>query len=251
MFDIHSHILWDVDDGPITLSETLCMLEQAVKEGIKGIVATPHFQHPLYSVHKSDMQKRMELLQIELDQHDIPLTIFPGHEVRLSNQIASLYKEQQVYSLANSQYVLIELPSNIVPLYTTTVIHQLCSEGLVPIIAHPEKNKAIFETPELLENLIHHGALAQITAGSITGHYGRNIQKFSLELIEANLVHVYGSDAHNLKTRPLLFEEGIRILEKKKLVEHATVFLTNNESVVTNRPISIFEPQRIKKRRWW
>ncbi|TSI11337.1 tyrosine-protein phosphatase [Lysinibacillus sp. BW-2-10] len=251
MVDIHSHILWNVDDGPTTLNETLGMLEQAVKEGVKEIVATPHFQHPLYSVHKSDVQARMELLQIELDQNHIPLTIFPGHEVRLSHQIVSLYKEQQIHSLANSKYILIELPSNTVPLYTTMVIHQICGEGLVPIIAHPEKNKAIFEKPALLENLIRHRALAQITAGSIAGHYGRSIQKFSLELIEANFIHVYGSDAHNLKNRPFLFEKGLHILEKKKLFEHAAQFLANNESIISNHPITALEPQSIKKRKWW
>ena len=117
------------------------------------------------------------------------------------------------------------------PIPSTSSKH-LLGEGIIPIIAHPERNRAIAEKPARLERLVRHGALAQITAGSLAGHFGKNVQKLSLQLIEANLVHTYGSDVHNVDTRPLLFNKGLDYLEKKKHHDLADILLENNERIV-------------------
>ena len=92
----------------------------------------------------------------------------------------------------------------------------LLGEGKIPIIAHPERNRAIAEKPERLERLVRHGALAQVTAGSLSGHFGKNVQKLALQLIEANLIHTYGSDVHNLDDKTIPFQKGLDYLGKKK-----------------------------------
>ena len=137
------------------------------------------------------------------------------------------------------------------PNYTKHIIHELLLEGITPIIAHPERNKAIAEKPDRLVELIHQGALSQITAGSLTGHFGRAVQKLSLDLVRANLVHVYGSDAHNLMTRPFHFEEGLRYLERKKELAIIDTFLENNRRIIENKPLLIKEPEEIDTTKWW
>ena len=124
-------------------------------------------------------------------------------------------------------------------------------EGITPIIAHPERNKAIAEKPSRLVELIHQGALSQITAGSLTGHFGRAIQKLSLDLVRANLVHAYGSDVHNLTTRPFLFDEGLCYLEKRKELEAVDIFLENNARILQNMPFIIKEPEEMETAKWW
>ena len=251
MVDIHTHILWAVDDGPKQIEETMQVLEQAVAEGITEIIATPHSFHPQYHVQYETINNQIQLLQAQLQNNGIPLILHVGHEVRLSDNIIPLYKAKQIHTLANSNYILLELPAHTVPHYTINIVRELLTQGLIPIIAHPEHNKAIAQRPVYLERLIHEGAMAQITAGSLAGHFGRTIQNLSLELVKANLVHTYGSDVHNLISRPFLFDEGLCYLEKKKELDAVEMLLENNSRIIKNLPFILQEPEEIKTTKWW
>ncbi|MDN4495153.1 tyrosine-protein phosphatase [Ureibacillus aquaedulcis] len=251
MIDMHSHILWNVDDGPKTLEESLALLEQAEKEGITDMISTSHSQHPQFDAKLEIVNEQIPQLQQELAKREITLTLHRGHEVRLTENLISLLQTGQVHTLANSSYLLLELPSSHVPNYTKSIIEALLIEGITPIIAHPERNKGISEKPARLERLIRQGAVAQITAGSLAGHFGKSVQKLSLELVRANLVHTYGSDVHNLSSRPFLFEEGLRFLEKKKEIDSINMLLHNNRRILENERFILFEPEEIKEKKWW
>lgn len=251
LIDIHSHILFGVDDGPKDMEESIAMLEAAAKEGITDIISTSHASHPQYDVSANVVNEQILKLQNELNNRQVPLTIHIGHEVRISETTVESCLKNQTHQLANSNYLLLELPSSTVPPYTKHIIHALLVEGITPIIAHPERNKAIAEKPAHLERLIREGALAQLTAGSVAGHFGRAIQQLSLDLVRANLVHTYGSDAHNLTTRPFLFNEGLAFLEKRKELDAVNVFLGNNARILANEPFVIYEPEEIQKRKRW
>ncbi|MFC7685336.1 tyrosine-protein phosphatase [Ureibacillus sp. GCM10028918] len=251
MIDMHSHILWNVDDGPATIDESVLLLEQAADEGITDIISTSHCLHPQYSVPYEIVQEQIGQLQHELNNRQITLNIHTGHEVRLTEKLVRTIEEGSIHLLANSQYLLLELPSSHIPNYTKNIIHALLIKGITPIIAHPERNKGIAEKPERLERLIREGALAQITAGSLAGHFGKSVQKLSLDLVRANLVHTYGSDVHNQSTRPLLFEKGLQFLEKKKEYEAVELLLHNNKMILENKSFILFEPEIVKKQKWW
>lgn len=251
MIDMHSHILFTVDDGPKTKNESLEMLKQAAKEGITEIIATSHSNHPSFDVKANIIEQQVMFLQQELNYNKIPLTIHKGHEVRIFENIVEAYKQKEIHTLANSNYLLLELPSNSVPQYTIEIVRQLVNIDITPIIAHPERNKGIAEKPARLERLIREGAVAQITAGSLAGHFGKEIQKLSLNLVKANLVHTYGSDAHNLTTRPFLFNEGLDYLEKKKASDWLDILLENNARIIENKPFIIYEPEEISNRKFW
>nr|MBO2506994.1 capsular biosynthesis protein [Bacilli bacterium] len=251
MVDIHSHILYGVDDGPKDIEESMEMLEAAVTEGITDIISTSHASHPQFDVPADVVIEQIQELQMKLDERQVPLTIHIGHEVRISEKIVERCISNQVHLLANSNYLLLELPSSGIPLYTKNMIHELLRHDITPIIAHPERNKAIAEKPERLERLIREGALAQITAGSLAGFFGKKTQQLSLDLVRANLVHTYGSDAHHVTSRPFLFNEGLAVLEKKKEHDAIDLLLENNARILSNEPLIIYEPEEISKRKWW
>ncbi|MFF2753493.1 tyrosine-protein phosphatase [Psychrobacillus sp. NPDC058041] len=251
MIDIHSHILYGVDDGPTNKEETIKLLENAIKEGITEIISTSHVLHPQYNSEADVVKQQLITLQQEIVEQRLPLKLHLGHEVRLRDNLIELLKEEKIHTLAGSKYVLLELPSQGIPKYTTDVIHALLSEDILPVIAHPERNRAIAENPTRLTKLINNGALAQITAGSLAGHFGRGIQKLSLQLVDANLVHTYGSDVHNLKTRPYKFDAGLRYLEKHKRLDAVDIFLENNARIVENSEVIILEPEELGKPKWW
>ncbi|MEK3765069.1 tyrosine-protein phosphatase [Solibacillus sp. FSL K6-4121] len=251
MIDMHSHILFGVDDGPKALQETLDMMQKAVDEGITEIVATSHSFHPQYNVSHEKVMEQITIIQQQVNKQNIPLKIHAGHEVRLVENIITLLENKEILTLANSKYMLLELPSSTVPVFTKRIIIALQEKGITPIIAHPERNKAIAERPSKLEELVREGAMAQITAGSLAGHFGKSIQKLSLDLVKANLVHTYGSDVHNLSTRPFLFEAGLDYLEKKKQLDAVDVLLENNARIIENRNFIVYEPQEMTSKKWW
>ncbi|AMQ07895.1 tyrosine-protein phosphatase [Sporosarcina psychrophila] len=251
MIDMHSHFLFGVDDGPKTIEDTMRIVEKAAEEGITDMISTSHAFSPHFHVPRNEIEGQIGLLEDIVRAAGVPVTLHTGQEVRLCADIIEKLAMKEVLTLANSRYLLLELPTQSVPAYTVTIIQSLLGEGIIPIIAHPERNRAIAEKPERLERLVRHGALAQITAGSVAGHFGKNVQKLSLQLIEANLIHTYGSDVHNMTTRPLLFDKGLDYLEKKHLHDIANILLDNNERIVKDEPMFILEPEIPILRKWW
>lgn len=251
MIDIHAHILHNVDDGPQTIEESLQILRKAVDEGITEIIATPHAYSPQYDVTAQEATERLQTLTEMLEVNQIPLKIHLGHEIRIHEQMVDHLKEGSLFTLAQSRYVLVELPSQSVPSYTVGMIEQLLAEGFLPIIAHPERNRAIAEKPERLQRLIRHGAFAQITAGSLSGHFGKGVQDLSLRLLEANCIHTYGSDVHNVATRQLEFAKALQVLEKKRHSEIMGILLENNQRILEDRHLIQLEMSEIRKKQWW
>jgi len=248
---MHTHILAGVDDGPKSIEEAVSMLRQAVEEGITDIIATSHAYNPHYHVGKAAVEKKMLELQEVIDTHAIPITIHSGQELRIQDKTAEVLETEEALTLANSLYALIELPSSSIPSFTVPLIQRLMTQNITPIIAHPERNKAIAEKPARLERLISHGALAQVTAGSVAGHFGKGAQKAALSLVRSNLIHFYGSDVHNLTTRPFLFNEGLDYMDKSNLTDYVDLFLENNARILEKKDAIILEPNLIDEKKWW
>lgn len=123
--------------------------------------------------------------------------------------------------------MLIEFASNSVPHYAEKMFYKLQLKGIVPIIVHPERNMEFVENPKKLYKLVNQGALTQTTASSLIGHFGKNIKKFSLQLIEYKLTHVIASDAHNITTRAFHLQKGYDVIEKEFGISVALNFKKN------------------------
>lgn len=243
MIDIHNHVLVGVDDGPQSLDETIALLKQARAQGIKGIVVTPHHLHPRYDNIFADVECGINKLQHNQQIKDLEIQLYAGQEIRITDQILDDIDQHKVKGINGSKYLLIELPSNSVPHYTKNLLYEIQTKGFVPIIAHPERNKAIAKDINLLYELINNGALSQITASSLTGELGKNIQKLSIQMLEHNLVHFVASDAHHSESRPFSLDALFSTPKLKNIESVINVLLDNNEamiqdkSVVTGRPI--------------
>ncbi len=251
MLDMHAHVLPGVDDGPESLDESIKLIETAIEEGITDIIATPHAYSPTYDVSKEQVLEKLSILNNEVRKRGLLINLHAGQEIRIQDFVPEKIESGEALTLAGSKYVLLELPSSGIPAFTVQIIQAILSNGIVPIIAHPERNRAIAENPSRLLRLVNHGALAQVTAGSLAGHFGRGVQKLSLQLVQANLIHAYGSDVHNSKTRPALFEKGLEYLEKKKLHDTVDILLENNARILTNQDFLLLEPGDVCSKKWW
>lgn len=247
MVDLHCHLLPLVDDGPSSVEHTLRLAEQAVADGITRIVATPHLYHPQFETEDVDVQLTVDELNVLLKQRDIPLTVYAGHEIRLTGELIEEIKEQRALPLANSRYILIEFPSNGIPSYARQVFAELISDGYVPIIAHPEKNKAIIQNPSLLFEFISNGAISQVTCASLIGKYGKDVQRFAVALLENGLAHIVASDAHHTEKRPFYWEQCRKYLQKELEEWLYEELYENNEAVLLNQRVVINPPSPVEK----
>ncbi|MGM0275393.1 tyrosine-protein phosphatase [Enterococcus sp. AZ080] len=219
MIDLHCHILPGIDDGPKTVKESIAMAEEAVRQGITHILCTPH-HNQRFTNEKADVLLAVEDLQKELDRQSIPLTLFEGQEVRIkSNLIDEIKSGKILFADVADRYLLAELPTNSIPEYTESLFYELRQMGIVPIIVHPERNRGFQESPNLLLPYLNMGCLAQLTAPSIAGVYGKQIKKLSEQLIEHNLVQMIASDAHSRKNRDFYMEKAYKIVGKKYGIE--------------------------------
>ncbi|MGN7387439.1 tyrosine-protein phosphatase [Sporosarcina sp. SAFN-015] len=250
MIDMHCHVLFGVDDGPKTIEDTIRIVEKAVKEGITDMIATPHAFSPHYHVPKKEIEGQIRLLTDSLRAGKYPIKLHTGQEVRLHENVIEKIIEGEAMTLAGSRYLLLELPSQSIPLYIERVIQSMLEYNTIPIIAHPERNSAIAQKPARLERLIRLGAFAQVNAGSLSGHFGKRVQRLSIQLVEANLIHTYGSDVHDTKARPLLFNEGLRYLEKKKKHDSIDILLENNERILKDDAFIVLDPEIPVKKKW-
>lgn len=202
MIDIHTHILPGFDDGAQYLEESIEMARQAVAEGITTIVGTPHIYDLMIGPTRDEIIRRTDELNMALVEHGIDCRILPGGEVHICADLPYRLERGEAITLGDGgKYMLLELPLQQVPSYTEQVIYELNLAGVRPIIAHPERNQEIMAKPELLERLIHLGALTQVSSGSLVGSFGKRVRRVSHFLLERGLLHIVASDGHSPRRR--------------------------------------------------
>jgi protein-tyrosine phosphatase len=251
MIDIHSHILPGIDDGAQSLDEAIEMAEAAVQEGITHLFATPHHRNGRYENEKRSIVQEVILFNGELVKRDIPLQVIPGQEIRLYNELIEDMDQDVLVPLDHTaNYLLIEFPSSSVPNNAADLLYELTLRNYRPIIVHPERNSEIMENPEVLYELIKAGALAQVTANSIIGNFGKKIMTFSHELIKANMIHFVASDAHNTTTRGFHLTKAYEAIGKEHGIEKRYELHENAETLFKGESVLPAEPSLIKKKKF-
>ncbi len=202
MIDTHLHILPGVDDGPRTLDESLILARVLVQEGIHTAIATPHFNDEFPQRSAAEIRERVNDLQQALDRHFIPLHLFAGHEALIKPGLVEDIQAGRLATLNGSRYLLLELWNDSWLPETERVIFELRAFGIIPILAHPERYRAIQKDPARLATLMQRGVLAQLTASSLVGSQGNTARRTAETLLKKRLIHCVASDAHGMHLRP-------------------------------------------------
>jgi protein-tyrosine phosphatase len=192
MIDVHCHIIHGVDDGPSTIEQSLRMVEEAEKLGIRVIIATPHYQEDVFELERVE-ENYQELL---LKSRDYGVAIKMGYEVFLNPFNPVFAKNSKRLTLNRTGRMLFEFPFDSKPAYCFEAINRLQLQNIVPIIAHPERNRNFLNNFGELVNFIKAGCLIQVDAASIAGVYGMRVKEFTKHLIKMNFVDMVASNAH-------------------------------------------------------
>lgn len=223
MIDIHCHILCDLDDGAEHMLESVEMARIAYEDGIRHIIATPHFTLA-YRNTASRVQRKVRELQQELDRLGIEVTIHPGNEVRLESK-AFLYDQAKSgtfsYLDPAHHYVLLEQRWSDYNPETIEVVKWFLQRRTRPILPHPERHSFFRKQPELIEQLIQAGVWTQVTADSLNGRNGEEVRRFAEWLLANDYVHTIATDAHNVRRKPNLSSgyEAVRRLAGEERAE--------------------------------
>lgn len=211
MIDIHCHILPGIDDGAKDMDEALALIKLAAEDGVTRIVVTPHLHFGRFNNYLPVIQSSFLALQQAVNESKIQIELAYAAEVRLDSEILSLLSRQQLplYGCYNNQrFMLLEFPHSHIPAGSDILVKHLLKQNITPVIAHPERNRDLQKSPDKIKTFVNLGCWFQVTASSITGHFGEECQALALSYIEQNFIHIVASDAHNLKRRPPVLSEA-------------------------------------------
>jgi len=214
MIDIHSHIIPNVDDGARSVEETFNILKEAQEAGFTDVILTSHFLLNYYETNAQELIFWKEKLQEVLKKQGTKINLHSGMEIYITNQMEELLENKKILTLANSRYMLIELPLATNVKYFDYVVYYIEAKGIKPIIAHPERYKCVQKDPDIVEEYIEKGCLIQCNYGSIVNLYGREAEKTIKTLLKKNQVHFLGSDVHRENGTYLIILDAIKKIRK-------------------------------------
>ncbi|MFN0105423.1 MAG: tyrosine-protein phosphatase [Bryobacteraceae bacterium] len=248
MVDIHSHILWGMDDGSRSLEMSVAMLEMAAAAGTTDIVATPHadehfeFQPALIAERRTELQARLG------DR----IRIHAGCDFHLKyDNIKDALEDPRKYSVNGLGWVLVEFSDMMIVPDAEEIFERMRDAGMEIVVTHPERNWLLRKDIERLRRWVDGGVYLQVTGGSLLGVFGAEARKFSESLIANGLVHFLASDAHDLDRRSTRLDEVRAHVAERYGEDYAGMLLEKHpRAVIEGRalPQGLLEPREPAKR---
>jgi len=237
MIDLHCHILPGIDDGAADLEVSLEMARIAVADGIRTTACTPHIYPGLYLNDAQGIRRYAAEFRAHLGEAGIPLEITEGADIQMVTELVRELRAGSFPTLAGSRYFLFEPPHHTVPARFSESVFDALTSGFVPVITHPERLTWLSKEyyPWFVE-VVKQGAWIQVTAGALTGRFGKRAKYWGERMLDDGLVHILATDAHDPHGRPPLLAEGREAAETWVGAEEA-------QRLVEARPRAVLEDQ--------
>ena len=241
MIDIHSHIIFGVDDGAKTEVDTKDLLVESYKQGVRKIIATPHRRRGMF---ETDLEiiienfKRVEEIAKEVSDD---LKVYLGCEIFYREDEIENIENRKHPTLADTDYILVEFPYEMRYRDINRALNKIMFLGLTPIVAHVERYMDVDENG--IHQLINMGVYIQVNAESVLktkliGDKHKHLKKRAKKYLDKNLVHFIASDMHNVETRKTHMKEAFEIIKNKYGLSKALeLFEENQEKLLMNKII--------------
>lgn len=213
--DIHCHLLPGVDDGSKSLDMTRTMLQQAYEEGIRAIIATPHYHYKRGHAPIDELARQLKLVRQEAHKIDPKFEIYSGNEIFFSSNAVEKVKNHEVFTMAGSKYVLVEFSPSDSFSTIKQALYSFQVEDYYPIIAHIERYACMTDDWDNADELYDMGIYIQVNAGSIVGGGGKEVKKFTKYLLDNDMIHFVATDAHNCDSRRIEIQTCKKYIAKK------------------------------------
>jgi len=237
MIDIHSHIVFDVDDGPKTIEDSRALLEESYRQGVRTIISTSHRRKGMFETPEAKIEENFKQVQELAKEIADDLTVLYGAEIYYTSDILDKLEQEKIPRLAGSQYALIEF-SMITPYKEIhTALSNVLRLGVTPVVAHIERYHCLENDEKKVRDLINMGCYTQINSSSVLkpklfGDTYKFMKKRAQFFLEKDLVHFVASDMHNLDPRPPYMQEAYQIISKKYGKSHAEQLFRKNQELL-------------------
>lgn len=208
MIDLHCHILPAIDDGASNLDASLAMARMAMADGITHMACTPHIYPGMYENDAKSIAIATKQLQQDLNNAGIDLTLSYAADTHLVPDLIEKLKNGDVPTFNGGQYFLLEPPHHVAPPNFERFVFEVMAAGYVPIVTHPERLSWIEGHYTAFKHLALRGAWMQVTAGSLTGRFGKSAKYWGERMLDDGLVHILATDSHSPNKRPPYLAEG-------------------------------------------
>lgn len=246
--DIHCHCLSAVDDGPVTLSESLSLCRALVEDCVTEVIATPHQLGRFSNCNEaSQIREQVSLLNEQLERNGINIAVVPGGDVRVDERICKLIEADKILTLADGgRYILLELPHEVF-VDIEPLLVELCSLGIQPIISHPERHPVIARQPSVLLKWLEQSAHLQVTSASLLGDFGTMAQKAAWNFLDLGWASLVATDSHDTNLRRPRMKAAFGRISTKLGKDLARLVCIENPSRVLNGqeilPVSLYDKQ--------
>ena len=233
MIDTHCHLVPGVDDGPRTTEEAVALARSLIADGIDRVVCTPHFSSFFPTEHE-DAARRLDDLRGKLDELGLGATlaaeVSPGHAV--SEPLANL-KARSI----GGRYLVVEALHDTPAAFFEALFARLEDVDLLPVIAHPERCRALQRGTALVDWIRHRGGVLQVVAPSLIGRFGNEAAETAWRLVDTGRATLLASDAHGTRRRSVRLREAADLVRRRlgasfvaDLTEHQPALLLAGEA---------------------
>lgn len=233
MIDIHTHLLFGVDDGPETIEESIAMLKDAKAQGIDAMILTPHYRHGMFSYPNEVIDKNFA----ELSEYaeDIGIDLYLGTEHHVNSMTVEYIEKGRCRTMAGTHYVLAEYKPDTEFTYIKNSVQDLMRYGYIPIVAHVERYMCMHEMSlKNIELLREIGVLIQVNADSVLGLDGGKMKRFVKKLLKKEYVDFIGSDSHGIEDRINNMGQCAEYLYRKYDEAYVDEILEENAEMLLN-----------------
>jgi protein-tyrosine phosphatase len=246
VYDMHCHILPDVDDGPVNWDGCIALAKRLVEEGVTTVVATPHSYAYRRPYDAFQIMEITEQAQLRFQEIGLPLQILPGTEIRWSEYTLRLLESNRLLCYGNTRTILLETSVQIELSDVVNAIAELQAKGYQIVFAHPEKLEAVQKNPNVLVPLVKDGVAMQITASNLIGINGPLLKSTSERLITHGMGQLIASDAHSADgaRRPAMME-GFKMATQLLGSYADCLFVSFPKTILADEPFPAFSPKVI------
>lgn len=232
MFDIHSHIIYHIDDGSHDLEESLELIRQDVEQGAHAIIATPHY-YVQYPTDPARIRAKLATIE-EANASALDVRLYAGNEVLWFDSMTERLQSGEILTLADSHYTLIEFYPEESYQTILRAIRNVRNAGYRPIIAHAERFKAMQEHG--LAEVRNLGAYVQLSTEplshkGLSGLFDRET-KFIQKALRKQEADFLGTDMHRVDCRPPVLRDAIDWIERNLDRDYADAVLQGNAEAI-------------------